>query len=135
VVVDSLEAVANRPPQELSPPTGAKSLPWCTDEKSPSPIQFSNSRDLQIHLPSAPPQYGFTFPVSNFSLIVFFVQSDGSVDNLYIYDRDGAMRQQGDDIAKLRGSTFRPARCGGEAVEGEFIIWPSNPKLDGALSR
>jgi hypothetical protein len=127
VAVVSLEATTRTSEDQPFSSAGAVYLPWCANEKAPVPIQFSNSRDVKIDLPGLSSIYSFTFPVHDFSLIVFGVRTDGRTEDVKVYGRDGSLETPGDDNVKLLGSTFRPARCGEKPVQGEFIIWPSGP--------
>jgi hypothetical protein len=124
--IDSLEVIESPSQESFAPPSAAQSVPWCPHERTPVPLNFSNTGTSQLQLPGLPPLTIIDLPIADFPLLVFDVGSDGRVKDLKAYDKRGSIHVQDSAIVKLRDSSFRPAMCKGQAVEGEFIIWTSH---------
>lgn len=122
--VDTLQPIDNHSQDLFIPPSGATFLPWCSNERPPRPLYFGGTHTSSLQLPGGTSHYTLTFPAREFALIVFDVASDGHVKELNAYDKQGAIMSQSAEAEKLRESLFRPATCGNNPVEGEFIFWP-----------
>lgn len=132
VTIDSLEAV-DPAAQNFTPPIGAlktASVPWCANEQ-PSAVQhYGGAADVAQPAPAAAENSsGFKFKATDYSLFVFAVGADGRVKDLKAYDINGSLVIPDVDAAKLKGSQFAPAMCGGQPVESEFLFWAGTRPL------
>lgn len=131
LALDSLESLNDISQKALALPEGAVSLPWCLNETSPFPIFFAGgssgntayNRDLVRDRVNGPViSLGAT---TDFSVVIFDVDTDGHVKSLEAFNRNGDDASQKPSAKALRDSKFKPATCGtGQPIENE-LVWIS----------
>ena len=118
---DSLIPLGDLSADAFTPPPDATSMPWCLQERPPSPV-FSGHSPLPLQFPPGLTAVAIPPSVLKFLLVVFDVATDGHVKGVKAYSKDGSLLSGNADVEELRRSVFEPATCRGKAVEGEFIF-------------
>lgn len=118
---DSLMPLGDLSVDAFTPPPDATSMPWCLQERPPSPV-FTGHSPLPFPFPSGLITVAIPPSVLKFLLVIFDVATDGHVKNVKAYSKDGLLLSGNADAEELRRSVFEPAACRGKAVEGEFIV-------------
>jgi hypothetical protein len=89
------------------------------------PLHFGGAQTSLLALPGQGSLSITNLPLQELSLLVFEVGVGRDVKDLKAYDKDESLVSRNADTEKLRDSSCHPASCRGQAIESEFVIWPS----------
>lgn len=120
VEVESLEEFDLTKSNVFAVPLGAASNPWCSNMVTPLPTRLGSPSSFPI--PPSPNSVGFPLDldITKSFVILFRVGETGTVRDVNAFIPGGEVLLKEKEKSALLKSTFRPATCHGNAIEGAF---------------